>query len=983
MNAVIQPLDNIMVIMEEPYMRNETVGKIATGLIVLTLVLSGLMVLQFGARADERQEGRVEGILSIEDATIPRGLEVNLIDLYENKVHSTETSKGGYFIFDDVDSGYYRVEFPSQSHEEQHVYFRNVSEFKEVEMDTTTEFDLDVDRKPLSYMINGTVLDGYDEPVGGTEITVEDLNSDYSNTMGLYNETSGEYRVPIYDGNFTITATAPDYPEIMHEIDVSDDTTLNITLTDDPDTPLVTGYLWSVDGGVNKALRVTLYNESMGMFHETIEEGPYFEIAVPRGGYYTLVIDSDGYLPYFDEELSVAGDEVTRIGRTEEVEKSADEQIHTSIEFGEDWDVMDVNRERTYQPDTMIQGMDYSNIGLLALQIDLAFGNGDLELDYSELQAFKTELEYVESNIPSSHRLITVDGISYTLLDHNFEIEFTGLNGEGDSISVFDMDIEISSTSDVQYEVMEEISPEDNHDVDLYLQQDHVVGNYRDYSYQLDLPDGYERTNFVENVDMTGFTKIDIDTYEGVEKTHVELNAQLSEPGEVDIILGEGPRVYRKEIEEDGEVEDHYIVREGTNVTCTADFVDAVGSEEDAEYTWYLDDDQIGTGDEINHIFTDTGDRTLKVEVLETGGNITTDDVSVFVDGQEPTGDIEGDFLVDEDEEFSLSAYNFTDDSGEIGYYQWNFSDGSDPIEGPELYNVTHTFDLHGNYSVKLNITDVVGNSEIYESDIKVNDTTPPVPLFNLTYQTEDEENVTIHSDDLSGDRIQERYPITLDASESYDPAGDDGIEGEVESYTWRIQEDEYEYEGMVLEDYEFDSIGEYTIRLNVTDEHGNYENISRTVRITMGPTPDLELTNLRTSGEKRDGEELTISVNVTNFGDRIAEDAGLEFSVDGEVIPVTEMTFEKDGEETNETIDTNEMKVVSFKWTPEEEGDMTLNVTVTDGDEPEELQEDNTLSIDINIEPPAWRRYLIYALVPIIIIGVTVGLYFYKEKFQ
>ncbi|MGM0405873.1 MAG: hypothetical protein ACQEQM_07015, partial [Thermoplasmatota archaeon] len=62
---------------------------------------------------------------------------------------------------------------------------------------------------------------------------------------------------------------------------------------------------------------------------------------------------------------------------------------------------------------------------------------------------------------------------------------------------------------------------------------------------------------------------------------------------------------------------------------------------------------------------------------------------------------------------------------------------------------------------------------------------------------------------------------------------------------------------------------------------------------------------------------------------------------------------------------------------------DMTMNVTVVDAEEPEELQVENTLQLDVNIEPPAWRRYLIYALVPIIIIGVTVGLYFYKEKFQ
>jgi len=983
MSAVIQPLDDIMVIMEEPYMRKKTVGKIATGLIVLALVLSGLMVLQFGARADERQEGRVEGILSIEDATIPRGLEVNLIDLYENEVYSTETSRGGYFRFEDVDAGYYRVEFPTQSYKEQHVYFRSRSIIHEVEKDTTTEFDLEVERKPLDYTINGTVLDQYGEVVDGTEITVEDLNSDYSNTVGLYNETSGEYRVNVYESSFTITATAVDYPEIMHEVVVDDDVTLNITLTDEPNTPLVTGYLWSVDGGVNTELRVTLYHEDMGVFHETIDEGPYFEIAAPRGGIYTLVIDSDGYLPYIREELDVAGDEVTRIGTTEAVDTSEVEHIQTTMEFETGWETLDITRERSYQPDTMIQGIDYSNIGLLALQIDLAYGNGDLELDYSELQAFTEEhLQYVEANIPSSHRLIQVDGVSYRLVDHDIEMYFPGLESSGDSISVFEFVEGIESISTLTYESIEEIEVEDLHNVDLYLQQDYVLGNYRDYSFEIDLPEGYERTNIPTNVDVSGFTTVTLDTHEGVGRTHVSLVAQLSEPGEVDIILEEGPNVYLKEIEEDDEILSHYIVKVDTNVSCTADFVDPVGSEEDAGYTWYLDGVEIGTGDEIYHTFTDIGERTLEVEVLETGGHVTTDEVTVYVDGEAPQGEIEGVFVVDEGEEFTLSAYNFTDDSGEIGYYQWNFTDGSDPVEGSELYNVTHTYELHGTYDVKLNITDVVGNYEIYVEEIVVNDVTPPVPLYNLTYQKE-EETVTIHSDDLAGDRIERIYPITLDASESYDPAGFDGEIGEVATYTWWIEEDAYEHEGMILEDYQFDSVGEYSISLNVTDEHGNYENITRSVRITLGPTPDLELSNLRVTGEKRVNEELTVSVNVTNWGDRIAENINLEFSVDGEDIPITDMTFEKDGEETNNTIDTNEMKTISFMWTPEDDGEMSLNVTVFDSEEPEELRVDNTLLLDINIEPPAWRRYIVYALVPIVIIGVTVGLYFYKEKYQ
>ncbi len=984
MSAVIQPLDDIMVIMEEPYMRKKTVGKIATALVILSLVLSGLMVLQFSARADERHEGRVEGIISTDDGIIPRGLEVNLIDLSESIVSSTETRRGGYYQFKGVDAGYYRVEFPSQSHKEQNVYFMERSGIDEVKTETTTEFDLTVERKPLEYSVEGYVRDAAEDPVEGTEITVSDLNSDYSKTVGLHNETTGEYNVKIYEGNFTITATAPDYSDIMHEVDVEEDITdFNITLTDVTDTHLVTGYLWSEDGAVNTQLRVTLIHEELGIFNKQIEEGPYFEIAAPRAGNYHLLIDSDGYLPHH-QELNV--ENIVNIGRTSAVERSRDEIIETKMEFDENWDELTITRERTYQPDTMIQSLPYSNLGLLALQIDLAYGDGNLELDSNELQNFQDELQYIESNIPSSHRLIQVDGVSYELVDiEKFDLELPELNGE--SISVFNLFDEMTSTSTATYEPVEDIDVEDSHDIDLYLEQDHIVGNFRDYSYELDLPNGYERTNFPTNVDISGFTTVSIDTYEGVGRTHVGLDIQQTEQGEVNIILEEGPRVYLKEIEENDELITEYIVRQDTNVTCIADFVDPVGSEEDAEYTWYLyldgDEDEIGTGEEINHVFTNTGERTLKVEVFETGGHITTDEVTVFVDGRAPQGVIDGDFEGNESEELTFSAYGFTDDSGEIGYYQWNFTDGSDPVEGPDMYNVTHAFDLYGTYNVKLNITDVVGNWEIYEREIVVHDVTPPVPLFNLTYQTEDEENITIHSDDLAGDRIERRYPITLDASESYDPAGFDEEVGEVESFTWWIEEDGFKHEDVVLEDYEFDDIGEYTISLNVTDEHGNYENITRTVRIALGPTPDLELSNLRVSGEKSVNEELTVSVNVTNWGERVAEDIRLEFSVDGEDVPIADMTFEKDGEETNETIDPNEMKTISFKWTPEEDGDMTLSVTIYDGEEPEELRVDNTLELDINIEPPAWRRYIVYALVPIVIIGVTVGLYFYKEKYQ
>lgn len=954
-------------------MRPKTVSKITAVLAVLLLVLSGIMALQLGVRADERKTGSVEGIISTPDgSSLPKGLEVNLKDHSEDDILTTYTLDGGYFLFDDVDVGYYSVLLPSQSHKEQHVYFNNESEILLVEDQKSTYLEMEVERTRMDLTLDGAVLDiDTDEPVEGTEITIEDMEKPYSTTVGLYNETTGEYRIPIYEGNFTITVTAPDYPPIVQQNWIRDgETTQDFTLSDTPESPLVTGYVWSDEGAVSNETRVTLYNETIGAFHTSVDSGPYFEIGVVEGNY-TLVVDSVGYLPYHKEGLEVEAGEQLNLGRIF-VEESEKETIETNIDMTDVQNVTIV-RNRTYQPDTRIKGLDYSYLGNMLMQIDLTIGNNDMVLDYSELQEFKEFMEYRESRILSTQRLVNFDGVPYKLNETiDWSMKIDGLEEPGDSISVLNTSVEINSYSEVRYEPYSEVELKTTHELDLYLNYDFTFGTYRDLKYLLKLPEGYERTSTHEEVEITGFTEVHIDPGVGDGKVNVPLEITLSEAGDADIVLEVGPEVHMEE-------EDYYIVKQGSKVTCIADFTDPVGNEEDAIYEWYVDDEGIGEGETIDYIFNNTGEKVLNVVITETGGHITEANITVLVDGTPPQGNIEGDLVVEEEEEFQLSAYNFTDE-GVIGRYEWNFSDDSSIKTG---MNVTHTYELYGNYNVTLNITDVVGNWEIYTVEIEVLDATSPVAKFNLTYQDDDEEKV-INSDDLTGLSIPEGVSVTLDADPSHDPTGFEGERGEVETFTWWIEKDDFKSENEAIYDYDFESFGTYVITLNVTDEYGNYHNTSREFEVSMGPRPNLEITNLEFSQTPlRDGQTVTVTVNVTNYGTANATDLEIFFRVDDDDVSFETFTVYKDDEETDRTIPVDETRQVKIEWTIADSGRKTIEVNITDSNEPSEWLTDNVITREVNIEPPAWRRYIVYIIIPVVIVGVAFGLYYYKDKFQ
>ncbi len=952
-------------------MKPKTAGKLATGLMVLLLVLSGAMVLQWNARAEERHVGTVEGIVQAEDGSlIPEGFNIKLEDLNEEITIESQTHKGGYFQFSDLDVGHYQISVPSQTHDR--AYHGTGSGVLEVTRDASVYEELTVVSRVREHTVNGTVLDELGEVVEDAQIHLFD--GDYHFQTGIDNVTSGEFEFKAYNGTFDLRVEAEDHaPYMVHDLVINQTTTIDLVLKD---TPHVSGHLWSTDGyGITSQIEVTLIDQhTSDMLRATMPEGnPWFTIGASTGEY-TLIVSADGYKPYINENIEIV-DEYSNVplGRRF-VDRSETEKITTDITF-EDWNSLTVTRERTLEINSRMMGLDHWYLGNLRMQIDMVFGNGDGVVTESDVEEFRDWLEYREANHLTTQRMLWLEDSVYEL-EENYSFDSDDLDALVGEVTDLDVDT-MTITSEKEYAAEDMEFPEDGSLlINMGLKNDVVVGNYRDYSYQLNIPEGFERVptaqqEIPDDVTIEGHTQMSIDTPEGVGRSYLTLDVHMSEQGEASVILVEDVNVYEMD-------DKYYAVRQDTEVTIRAELTDPVGREEDANFTWLIDGTEIGKyGSEIVHTFTAEDEVNLTVSVKQAGGLIVTSYANVLIDGTGPQGDIEVDeTVIDEREEIMFSAYNFTDESG-VREFTWNFSDGTDYVTGT---NVTHSFELYGVYEVTVNATDVVGNWNLETIEIEVRDVTPPVARFVATYDDEE-----VESDNITAPvRLERGQEFSLDASISYDPEGFDGEESDI-SVVWWFSRVDYRSEEFEILNYSFTELGTYDITLNVTDEAGNYDNITRTLEIVPGPSPNIEIVDVSLAEDRvRAGDTVQVVANVTNYGTANATSVSVLFRVDGEPVTITPGFYYVDNEEApDNTIPMDEYRLIKFDWEADDSGEHTLTVNVTDAEEPAAWQYDNEMDLTVNVDPPQWRTMIGYILVPVIIIGVAVGLYLNKDKVQ
>jgi PKD repeat protein len=174
---------------------------------------------------------------------------------------------------------------------------------------------------------------------------------------------------------------------------------------------------------------------------------------------------------------------------------------------------------------------------------------------------------------------------------------------------------------------------------------------------------------------------------------------------------------------------------------------------------------------------------------------------------------------------FDASNLPYDKTTFDIISYYWDFGDGS---QGPGSNVETHLYETKGNgrYEVTLTLTFV--NKKTNEESTQ---------SINRTVTIADEQIVAI----ISADKEEGDIPLTVnfDGSASSDP------DGTIKSYAWEVDGQGFE-EGDETFTHTFDKVGEYTVRLRVTNIDGetNIDEVKITAKLGNMPTPVINILN-------------------------------------------------------------------------------------------------------------------------------------------
>jgi len=176
----------------------------------------------------------------------------------------------------------------------------------------------------------------------------------------------------------------------------------------------------------------------------------------------------------------------------------------------------------------------------------------------------------------------------------------------------------------------------------------------------------------------------------------------------------------------------------------------------------------------------------------------------------------------------TFDASNLSDPDGQITSYEWT-------IDG-ETYtgqSVEHTFDVAGDYTAELTVTDDSGATATASRDVAVHGTQPTAAFSTSPRQPTAAEATTFYG-------INSRDP-----------------DGQITSYEWTI--DGETYDGQTVE-HTFDSAGTYTVELTVTDDSGETDTTTQSVEIDPAPTTsDAGTSTQSAAGPSDDSDDSSI----------------------------------------------------------------------------------------------------------------------------
>jgi len=957
----------------------------ASGMLVIALLLSSLALLPGTTVKGASADNQISFNVVDSDGNNITGVQAVLKEVHTLKQYATTTSSGGlatfspwpgYYTLALTKSGYYDLTYSSVIRYDS---LSPVPLFRVViTPQPTAIYNLD-----LTVLKNGTI-----DPVSNVRLRVLDANE---SMQEIYNGTSigGTFTVPVYATTCKLVVTASGFSVNVSTIVVSGSTTQTMYM--DPSFA-VRGYVYMNGVPVTQGLRAYMVSTNVAVDIEKRIVKPkniganYFDLDAYAGEFY-LLVDGENAKANMTKFTLTAAETMTVNLTAQAVQKTTKD-----VAFYEgDWNHFNLTESSTLEYDANVPGLDFNYIPNIRMQIDFAIGDGDGQVSTSELDLFKTKIGSFGPQNITTEWLMKVNGTRFVAQTSGYtSIDYAGLVAPTDSEANY-TDTLVTLYTTVSHSTSPLPTSGSLYTGDLYANFDTATMNY---SYTVDLPKLYELTaNSTGSVyvKVTGYTALNVEpSYTTtIVPADVKMTFQKSrEPTAVAAIVT-GSNAYSKLL---NSTIQYYIVANDTNVTFTS-----VGSTDPngnpLTYIWEFGDangTSVATTTTVYKYTSAKFNVTAKLTVRDVAGLEANASFQVRIDSVNPVpiidvknkniisiynlGGPDGQITANQTEAIifngakSVDYINSTSDAekGIIASWKWDFGDGnSTTVLQGETQNVTHAYAQAGNYTVKLNTTDVVGHNATSQLNVIVKDTTAPIVSFvimNGNFQTVESaiENTTLYFDgNATKDNVDSLQNMT---------------------YAWDFGDGETA--NIVNATHNFTHIKTFTVKLTVTDKSGNSANLTKQLVITSSPRPDLRIVVLTFAPTQfTEGESGSMVLNITNVGNSNATNIVATFyrmSITGEKFELgTETSLTVNGTPAS-LLKPNQSGLITFRWTADSKGNYTMYAVVTCDRETNKA--DNTITSSLTVKEAGWKAAAIYGGIFAVIIVVIVLIYMRKR---
>ena len=249
-------------------------------------------------------------------------------------------------------------------------------------------------------------------------------------------------------------------------------------------------------------------------------------------------------------------------------------------------------------------------------------------------------------------------------------------------------------------------------------------------------------------------------------------------------------------------------------------YFDASDSSDDngiTLYEWDFESDGIYdvTGITASHIYNTEGANTVTLRVTDTGNQTDLDTAIVTITAPDypPVADAGVSYSAYTGYSIKFEGFNSTDDNG-IVLYEWDFeSDG--------IYDSTKAFDFHtyytaGIYTVTLRVTDTIGQTDTDTAIVTITDIdSSPVADAGPDQSAYAGDTVFFNGNGSTDDNGIVLYEWDFDSDSIYDATG-------------------------IVSSYVYNTAGDYTATLRVTDDIGQTSTDIATISIVESGTPPV-----------------------------------------------------------------------------------------------------------------------------------------------